>query len=193
MTDAVVSYLVSIHWLQEHHPSPGPRPQFLTGWCRWDLRIEICQCFGSFPLSTVNPAGLCQLNVSGQGNTVTAAEVGNLFFCRLEIYNILGPYKIISLKISPLYLVSYLINSPLMWCLELLLFPRPNDFSGRIGPQGSRCSHPWLRLSIALATFKPQADKYFWRWNLSFKWNLTKTLLLKAMEVQVYYKFILNL
>jgi hypothetical protein len=43
--------------------------------------------------------------------------VGNLFSAKghLDIYNIIrGPYKIINLKISLLYLVKHLINSPLM-------------------------------------------------------------------------------
>jgi hypothetical protein len=43
--------------------------------------------------------------------------VGNLISAKghLDIYNIIrGPYKIINLKISLLYLVKHLINSPLM-------------------------------------------------------------------------------
>jgi hypothetical protein len=43
--------------------------------------------------------------------------VGNHFSAKghLDIYNIIrGPYKIINLKISLLYLVKHLINSPLM-------------------------------------------------------------------------------
>ena len=52
---------------------------------------------------------------------------GNLFSAKghLDIYKIIrGPYRIINLKMCLLYLVKHLINSPLMWWLELLLFVR---------------------------------------------------------------------
>jgi cleavage and polyadenylation specificity factor subunit 1 len=51
------------------------------------------------------------------GSHASTAGVGNLFSAKghLDIYNIIrGPFKFISLKISLLYLVKHLINSPLM-------------------------------------------------------------------------------
>ncbi|KAM4029706.1 LOW QUALITY PROTEIN: hydroxyacyl-coenzyme A dehydrogenase, mitochondrial-like [Anomaloglossus baeobatrachus] len=56
---------------------------------------------------------------------MTSPGVGNLFTAggHLEFpTNLWGPHKIIKLKTTLAYLVKRLINSPLLWLLELLLF-----------------------------------------------------------------------
>ncbi|KAM4029777.1 oocyte zinc finger protein XlCOF29-like [Anomaloglossus baeobatrachus] len=59
------------------------------------------------------------------------AGVGNLFTAggHLEIStNHRGPHKIINVKITPLHLVKQLINSPLLWWPEMLLFGAAVNF-----------------------------------------------------------------
>jgi hypothetical protein len=90
--------------------------------------------------------------------------VGNLFSAKghLDIYNIIsGPYTITNLKINLLYLVKHLINSPLMWWLEVLLFGEACDVS-----RYWWCCYSQLRFQVCVGQSGAQStlcDAKYWK------------------------------